>query len=155
MTAIGVGEGPGDVADDVDTSVIDALLDRRDRRHQEAVRWFDGTDEELATTPLVLAEVDHLASAGAGRRAADAFREDVRARAYVVSWWDPAAAQSVEVAERYEDLGLSLTDGSLVAPAARLGTIRIATFDERHVRAVRPLDGRPAFLLLPRDADRA
>ena len=43
-------------------------------------------------------------------------------------------------------------DASLVALAARLGTTSIATFDERHFRAMQPLTGEPAFTLLPVDA---
>ena len=43
----------------LDTSVIYALLDRADRRHEEAVVWYGAVDEDLATTPLVVAEADH------------------------------------------------------------------------------------------------
>ena len=70
----------------VDTSVIYALLDRRDRRHREAVVWYRAVDDEFATTPLVLAETDHLASTRAGPEAARAFRHDVRSGAYLVGW---------------------------------------------------------------------
>lgn len=135
----------------LDTSVLYALLDGQDGRHAEAVAWYRGCAEELATTPLVLAEVDHLASAGAGLRAARAFRHDAAVGAYAVEWWGSATRDAVEVAERYEDLGASLTDASLVALAARLGTVAVATFDVRHFRAMRPLAGGHAFRLLPLD----
>jgi predicted nucleic acid-binding protein len=123
----------------------------RDRRHAEAAAWYPTTEESVATTPFVLAEVDHLALARAGAAAASAFRKDVRGGAYFVGWWDGAASEAVEVAEGYRDLGLGLTDASLVALARRLDTVRIATFDERHFRAVRPLSSEPAFELLPID----
>jgi predicted nucleic acid-binding protein len=55
------------------------------------------------------------------------------------------------VAERHADTGLGLADASLVALAKRLETITIATLDERHFRAVRPLAGGAAFRLLPQD----
>jgi predicted nucleic acid-binding protein len=55
------------------------------------------------------------------------------------------------VAREYRGLGLA--DASLVAIAGRLGTAEIATLDERHFRALRPLTGEPAFRLLPADAD--
>lgn len=59
----------------------------------------------------------------------------------------------VEVDHRYANLGVRLTDASLVALAGRVETTVIATFDERHFRAMRPLTGEPAFvLLLPADA---
>jgi len=136
----------------VDTSVIYALLDRRDALHAHALAWYQKVDEDLATTPMVLAEADHLATARAGPVAARAFRRDVRVGAYVLEWWPDAPAQCAEIAERYEGLGIGLTDASLVALADRLETVRIATFDERHFRAVRPLSGGQAFVLLPSDA---
>ena len=135
-----------------DTSVLYALLDARDRRHSECVAWYETVREEIATTPLVLAEVDHLAATRAGERALRAFRADLSAGAYAVEWWADALSDCVELAEQYADLGVSLTDASLVALAARVETTRIATLDERHFRAIRPVSGGPAFRLLPADA---
>ena len=40
----------------------------------------------------------------------------------------------------------------IVVLAARVGSIDIATFDERHFRAIRPIGGADAFRLLPLDA---
>ena len=133
----------------VDTSFAYALLDRRDQRHREAVDWYESDDVELATTPLVLAEIDHLAATRAGEAALAAFRRDVAAGAYVTEWWPTAAQEIVGVADRYADLELSLADASLVALAARLETTTVATFDHRHFRAVEPLSGGPAFVLAP------
>jgi predicted nucleic acid-binding protein len=135
----------------LDTSFLYALLDRRDRRHAEATGWYRNVDDELITSPLVLAEVDYLA-ARAGQALRDAFRRDVGAGAYFVAWWGAAIASMTAVAARYSDLGVSLADASLVALAARLETTSIATFDERHFRAMQPLTGEPAFTLLPADA---
>jgi predicted nucleic acid-binding protein len=58
----------------------------------------------------------------------------------------------VNVAERYADSGLGLADASLIALAERLGTTDIATLDERHFRAARPLAAGETFRLLPADA---
>ena len=58
---------------------------------------------------------------------------------------------AVRVAERYADADLGLADASLVVLAERLQTVQIATLDERHFRAVRPLAGGATFRLLPRD----
>lgn len=138
----------------IDTSVIYALLDANDQRHRVARDWYRGTDDDLVTTPLVLAEADHLASTRGGSRAVRAMRADIRAGAYVVDWWPTAAVEAAEVADRYADLGLGLTDASLVVLAAHVGTLDIATFDERHLRAVVPLTGGAAFRLLPLDTDR-
>ena len=56
-----------------------------------------------------------------------------------------------EFDRRYVDLNLGLADLSVAVIAQRLGTRRILTFDERHFRAVRPLQGG-VFTLLPADA---
>jgi predicted nucleic acid-binding protein len=136
----------------LDTSVIYALLDAADRRHRESLAWYETLDEELVTTPLVLAEVDHLATTRGGPRAVRALRADVIAGAYVVEWWSTAAREAVELADRYTDLGIGLTDASLVVLAARVESAAVATFDERHFRAVRPLAVADAFRLLPLDA---
>jgi uncharacterized protein len=136
----------------LDTSVIYALLDAGDRRHGDALTWYESLAEELVTTPLVLAEADHLAGTHGGSRALRALRDDVRAGAYLVDWWPTAAREAAEVADRYADLGIGLTDASLIVLADRLGTSAIATFDQRHFRAIVPLRGAAAFRLLPADA---
>jgi len=135
----------------VDASFIYALLDSRDSNHGSATAWYRGVDDELATSPLVLSEVDHLA-ARAGSSALAAFRRDILDDVYFVDWWPGASRTIVEIAGRYLDLGLDLTDASLVAIAGRSETTLVATFDERHFRAVQPLTGGPAFTLLPADA---
>jgi hypothetical protein len=66
--------------------------------------------------------------------------------------WADAATDTVDIARRYADLGVGLADASLVALAARLNTVSIATFDQRHFRAMRPTAGGDAFRLLPLDA---
>ena len=136
----------------LDTSIIYALLDAGDSRHRDALGWYERLDEELVTTPLVLAEADHLAATRGGSRAVRAFRDDVRSGAYLVEWWPSAARESADLADQYADLGIGLTDASLVALAARIGSEDIATFDERHFRVVRPLGGADAFRLVPLDA---
>jgi hypothetical protein len=135
----------------VDANFVYALLDRRDRHHAAAAEWFEHADEDIATTPLVLAEIDYMAGARLGRAARSAFRSDLGVGAYVVAWWPEATRQAVHVAEQYRDLDVTLADASLVALAARLATTRIATFDERHFRAMQPLSGGAAFTLLPAD----
>lgn len=136
----------------IDTSVIVAYMNATDDRHQQASSWLEDVDDDLATTPLIVAEVDHLVAARGGRSALSAWRADLVAGAFLVEWWPGAIGSAVSVAERYADSGLGLTDASLVALAQRLETIEIATLDERHFRAVRPLEGGNAFRLLPSDA---
>ena len=56
-----------------------------------------------------------------------------------------------EIAQRWSDIGLGLTDASLVALADRYETLDVATYDHRHFRAVRSLDRGEPFRLLPTD----
>jgi len=136
----------------LDTSFLFALLDRNEPHHEKASAWYLGAEHETGTTPLVLGEMDYLAGSRSGARVRTLFREDVERGAYLVAWWPEATGQCVRIAERYRELGVSLTDASLVALAARVGTTEIATFDERHFRAVQPLSHGTSFRLLPADA---
>jgi predicted nucleic acid-binding protein len=135
----------------VDTSIIVAYMNAADDHHRAVAAWLDDTDDDLATTPLIVAEVDHLVAARGGPAALAALRADLLAGAYLVTWWAGALAASVRVAERYADTGLGLADASLVALAEHLATNAIATLDERHFRVVRPRSG-DALRLLPADA---
>jgi predicted nucleic acid-binding protein len=136
----------------LDTSLLVALLVKRDQYHQAAADWYSELSARLVTTPLILAEVDGLMLNWGGPLAASAFRRDVIAGAFAIQWWDQAAAQAAEIANQYAGLGVSLADASLVALADRLQTTEIATFDERDFRAMRPLSGGDAFRLRPFDA---
>ena len=44
----------------LDTSVVLAFMDRRDANHEMVRGWMEPQGEELVTTPLVVAELDHL-----------------------------------------------------------------------------------------------
>lgn len=135
----------------IDTSVIVAYMSASDDYHEHVSAWLEAADDDLATTPLIVAEVDHLVSARGGRAAVSALRADLASGAYLVEWWRSAIASAVKVAERYGDNALGLADASLVVLAERLDTVDIATLDERHFRAVRPLAAGKAFRLLPID----
>lgn len=136
----------------LDTSVVVAFMNRRDDDHVRVSAWMETAEEDLVTTPLVVAEIDHLVSHGGGSAAAQAFYEDLASGAYVVEWWQEAMFETVEAAREHQPLGLGLADASLLVLAARLETTGIATLDERHFRIVTPLTGQAAFVLLPADA---
>jgi predicted nucleic acid-binding protein len=137
----------------LDSSVVLALVDASDINHERVWKWMEDVPDELCTTPLVLAELDHLVPIKGGSVAVEAVREDFRDGAYTVEWWRSALFETIEIASQYQSIGLGLTDASLVALAAYLETTRIATLDERHFRAVQPLGGSAtSFTLLPVDA---
>jgi predicted nucleic acid-binding protein len=135
----------------IDSSAIIAALDARDRNHDAMRSWLETTEEDLVTTPLVIAEVDHVAGVRGGRQAQAAFREDLLSGGYLVEWWPGAISAAIPVAETYADADLGITDASLVVLAERVETTDIATFDQRHFRAVRPTWGRDSFRLVPLD----
>lgn len=125
-------------------------MNRRDDDHERVAAWMETVGEDLLTTPLIVVEIDHLVSRGGGPDAARAFYEDLVSGAYLVEWWPEAVVETVTAARKYRNIGLA--DASLLALAARLGTTRVATLDERHFRAIRPLTGEAAFALLPTDS---
>ena len=127
----------------VDASVAYALLDERDAGHEAARSWYEQPHRDLLTTPLVLAEVDHLAEARLGRARVRPSSATSTAAAITSRGGTRPPPNPSQIAQRYLDLGVSLTDASLVALAARVETTSIATFDERHFRAIQPLTGEP------------
>lgn len=127
-------------------------MDRRDTNHERVRDWMQTQAHELATTPLVVAELDHLVSRQGGPAAARALREDLDSGAYLVEWWPNAIHETIARAKHHEAMDLGLTDSSLLALAAHLQTASIATLDERHFRALKPISGSEAFTLLPADA---
>lgn len=127
-------------------------MDRRDVNHGPALELMRTRKQEMVTTPLVLAELDYLTTTRGGAGVARAMHADFDSGAYLLEWWPTAIHETVAIAGRYESMELGLTDASLVALAAHLQTTTIATLDERHFRALKPLWGGDAFTLLPADA---
>ncbi|MCD6727696.1 MAG: PIN domain-containing protein [Solirubrobacteraceae bacterium] len=132
----------------VDTSLALAVYDADDDLHAIAAAWLASVDDELVTTPLTIAELDHHLGR-LSRDALEAFYDDLDRGAWIVRWWADAMAESVAIARRRPDVGLA--DASLVALARRMRTDRIATFDHHHFRTLTTDDGRP-LVLLPTDS---
>lgn len=135
----------------LDTSFVVALLRRNDEHHRAAVDFYLDAGARFSTTPLVLAEIDYMLHRRGTPSVIKAFYTEIDAGTMGVEWWPRLDVQASEIADRYAEIGLGLTDASVVALAGRLETTRIATFDERHFRAVEPLSGG-SFELLPADA---
>lgn len=134
-----------------DTSGLLAALDQADPDHEDCVGTLRAHDGLLLLSPLVLAELDHLVRRRLGVAAARTVADDVALGAYELAQLSAGdIADCVAVDREYADLGLGLTDASLLILAARATTRSLLTLDERHFRAVRPLQGG-AFQLLPSD----
>jgi uncharacterized protein len=134
-----------------DTSGFLALISADEEEHEAVARWYERQPGPLFTTPLAVAEMDHMFRRWGGERAGAVLRTNLGARTLRVVWWPDALETTLRVARRRSDIGL--TDASLVALAGHRDTTQILTLDERHFRTLTPLTGEPSFTLLPADAD--
>jgi uncharacterized protein len=96
-------------------------------------------------------EADYLILTRLGVDAELRFLEDLSG-AYLVDSLDGEGIDAARaVCQRYRDLELGLADASVVVLCRKWNTRAVATFDERHFRALVPLQGG-GFDLLPVDA---
>lgn len=140
-----------------DTSGLLAALDSAHPEHGAANEAIMAAGL-LIMSPLLLAELDHVATRELGREAALSAVDDIRrwmrgGRVVVPEVTEDhlAAAQSIRVRYRALDLDLDLADAVNVALAADYDTDAILTLDRRDFRAVRPLGRHKVFRVLPDD----
>lgn len=133
----------------VDAGPVVAMADRRDPRRAAARAAIHAERGPLIIPAQVTAEIDYLMGKRLGPHASRAFLQDLAAARFRAECLFPEEYEKVaSLSERYGDLGLGLADLSLIVLAERFDCTRVATFDERHFRAVRPLQGG-SFTLLP------
>jgi len=136
----------------LDTSGLLAFIDTDQHRHEDVKRSLEADPGPFLLSPFVAAEVDYLLLDRVGPAAELLFLSEVARGAYRLEGFGAEdVEQAAKVIGRYRDLRIGLADASLVILAAKVGTTRLLTLDERHFRAVRSLGGR-AFTLLPADA---
>lgn len=136
----------------IDAAPLVALADTADRMRDPVRAALDAEPGELVVPAPVTAEVDYLLGVRHGTIARRRFLSDLAAGRFAVGELERSDYETIlDLETRYEDLGLGLADCSLVVLAARHTTDRVLSFDERHLRAVRPLHGK-AFTLLPADS---
>ncbi|MCM2576998.1 PIN domain-containing protein [Streptomyces meridianus] len=138
-----------------DTSGLLAALDSAHPEHQAASEAIMAAGL-LVMSPLLLAEIDHVATRELGREAALSAVDDIRhwtRRGRIalprITEDHLSVAQSVRV--RYRDLDLDLADAVNVALAAEYDTDAVLTLDRRDFRAVCPWGRHKAFRVLPDD----
>lgn len=135
----------------LDTSGLLAAIDSSQRRHESTRRALESDAGPLLLSPFILAELDYLLSTRVGVDAETLLLNEVAEGVYRLENIGPEdVLAATELIERYRELGIGLAEASIVIIAARAGTNRILTLDERHFRAIRPLRGR-TFQLLPKD----
>jgi predicted nucleic acid-binding protein len=135
----------------LDAAPLVALADVKEPKLEVLLRIRGEEEGSLVLPAPVASEVDYLLGAHFGEAARRAFLSDLAARRYDVACLDAGDYRTVaELDARYADLGLGLADCSVIVLAERYKTRRLFSFDERHFRAVAPLQGG-AFELLPAD----
>ncbi len=110
----------------------------------------------LVMSPLLLAELAHVATRELGREAAMSAIDDIRGwmrrgRVSVPEITEERLGVAQAVRARCPGLDLDLADAVNVALAADYDTDAILTLDRRDFRAVRPLGRHKAFRVLPDD----
>lgn len=136
----------------IDAGPLVAVADRRDPMKSLVEALLREEPGELVIPAPVTAEVDYLLGRRLGRRARLAFLDDLAAGRFTVAGLEAEDYRLVlDLERRYEDVDAGLADLSAVVVAGRCRTRRLLTFDERHFRALRPLDGGH-FTLLPAEA---
>lgn len=138
-----------------DTSGLLAALDSAHPEHQGATEALMAAGL-LVMSPLLLAEIDHVATRELGREAAASAVDDIRrwmrvSRIIVPEVTETHLATAQAVRARYRGLDLDLADAVNVALAADYDTDAVLTLDRRDFRAVRPLGRHKSFRLLPDD----
>jgi predicted nucleic acid-binding protein len=136
----------------VDAAPLVAFADRRDPQQELVERLLREERGPLVVPAPVTAEVDYLLGARLGSGARQAFLDDLAAGRFAAECLELGDYGAVADLDRaYGDLAPGLADLSLVVLARRFRTRRVMTFDERHFRAIRPLQGG-SFTILPADA---
>lgn len=136
----------------LDAAPLVALADAKEPQLKALLRIRDEEEGRLVLPAPVAAEVDYLLGVRFGEAARRAFLNDLAAQRYDVACLEADDYRAVsELDIRYSDLGLGLADCSIAVLAERYETRRLFSFDERHFRAVTPLQGG-SFELLPADS---
>ncbi|KQX45531.1 MULTISPECIES: PIN domain-containing protein [unclassified Streptomyces] len=138
-----------------DTSGLLAALDSTHPEHAAANEAIQAAGL-LVMSPLLLAELDHVATRELGREAALSAVDDIRhwmrrGRISMPEITEEQLGVAQTVRSRYRGLDLDLADAVNVTLAAAYDTDAILTLDRRDFRAVRPLGRHKAFRVLPDD----
>ncbi|MGW4226943.1 PIN domain-containing protein [Streptomyces bauhiniae] len=138
-----------------DTSGLLAALDSVHPEHQASNEAIMAAGL-LVMSPLLLAEIDHVATRELGREEALSAVDDIRhwvrrGRVVLPAITEDHLGVAQSVRARYRDSDLGLADAVNVALAAEYDTDAVLTLDRRGFRAVRPLGRHKAFRVLPDD----
>ena len=132
-----------------DTSGLIPFFNQSDPDHEAMVGCLEERDPVIVVSPFVVAEIDYLVATREGVESELATLRELAGGAYELATIDADdLAAATKVVERYRDLGIGITDASLVILAERYRTRTILTLDHRHFSVLRPLAGG-RFTLIP------
>lgn len=138
----------------VDTSGYLAAQAPDQPNHERCAAVLRSSPGPFVLSPFVVAELDSLVAKLLGVPAELRLLAELAGSAYLLP---PITQGDLEesraVIERFPQLGVGLTDASLVVLSRRLGTLDLLTLDERHFRVLRGAEDKP-FRLLPTDLRR-
>jgi hypothetical protein len=135
----------------VDAAPLVAVADADDPTRAAILKSMREEAGPLVVPAPVTAEIDYLLGSRFGRSARSAFVRDLATGKFTVDGLERHDYRTIRALdEQYADLELGLADCAVVVLAERYDTNRILSFDERHFRAVTPLQGG-AFEILPAD----
>ena len=133
----------------LDSGVIVALLDRRERFHEKCVRVLEELEQPLATCEAVLSESCFLLKKIPG--ASDKILANVEEGIFQIPFQLSHSTASVhEILRKYRDLPVSFADACLVQMADELDTGEILTLDSDFVH-YRWRKTHPFRMLIPLD----
>jgi len=136
----------------IDAGPLVAFGDAEDPSFAAIDHLLKTIDGPLVVPAPVTAEVDYLLGRRVGHEPRRAFLADLAAGRFTVACLEREDYAAIrDLALRYTDLQLGLADCALVIVAHRHNTNRVLSFNERHFRAVTPLQGG-SFTILPADA---
>lgn len=131
----------------LDTGIVYAAYDRRDRWHRAAAELIRRHAGRLVLPTPVVPEVDHLLEKRLGSQGRRAFYRGIQESAYLLEELPRAGyARAFELDRRFGDLAMGFVDAAVVAVAEHLELRRIATTDRRHFE---PLAAALGLTLLP------
>lgn len=133
----------------VDTGIIYAFADRKDKWHVPSVDFVKRFNGRLIVPSTIIPEVCYLLNTYLGQFAEGAFVHALVKREFVIEFvTHDDLARCLEILSDYADANIGLVDASVVAVAERLKITRILTTDRRHFSIIKPKHC-PAFELLP------
>jgi uncharacterized protein len=133
----------------VDTGILYALADRKDKWHARAAKFIADSACRLLVPSTVLPETCYLLNTCIGQGAEIAFLRAVIDRELILEQVTTAdLARATEVMAVYADANIGMVDASIVAVAERLKLNKILTTDRRHFAMIKPKHCKE-FQLLP------